>query len=96
VIETTYLAETSAAAFTAPQAVVLGLNVPVYDPPMSGRPVAGLDWRQTGGVCPQTAVRGLVPTSIPTTKAVMAGVGAIAAFDNKHSVRGLSAWSPPI
>ena len=95
-IETTYAAETSV-AFVAPQVDVFGLNVPASALPESGRQIAGLGWRHPGGVCPQTAVQGLIPTSVPSAQGCMADLRPIAAFDNnKHSVRGLSAWGPPI
>jgi hypothetical protein len=95
VTETTYLVETGVAS-VAPQVDVFGLNVPAPAVPTSGRQLAGLGWRHTGGVCPQIADQGLTPTSVPSAKARMADLRPIAAFDNKHSVRGLSAWSPPI
>jgi hypothetical protein len=95
VIETTYRAETSV-AFAAPQVDVFGLNVPASALPESGRQIAGLGWRLTGGVCPQIAVQGHTPTSVPSARGRMADLRPIAAFDNKHIVRGLSAWGPPI
>lgn len=95
--KTTYQAETGI-TFVLPQVGVgvLGLSVPASPLPNSGRHVAGLDWRHTGEVCPQATTEGRISTSVPSITAGMADVRLIAAFDNKHSVPGLSAWSPPV